>query len=224
MPDLVKTYTLCIGNRKTVLLDLNTYSVNWYAVSATTNGSMAPLYRPDGSILGWDFYNATPGTYTVVVNVKKGTADGDGLGTYTVSVIVKEVCTTLTTNCCEGLNIVWYNRQGGLQNFYFNGKSREFNVQQKDVAQYIDAQNIARFSRKKQVYRGVVVSAGDITKDQVDLLDYLRISIQQYVDATEDALPIIVDPDSFTKYRRNDKFYDVTITFFYATPINIQTN
>lgn len=222
--DLTKTYTLCIGVRKTITLDLGTYASDWYAVAATSDASLTTLYRPDGSVLGYAFENVTPGTYTASVTVRQSTADGDILGTYTIAVIVKSVCTELTTNCCEGVDIAWINREGGIQNFYFNGKAREFNVRQDDVANYIDSRGIARYARKGQVYRGMVISAGDITKEQVDLLDGLRISIQQYVEAATTLYPIVVDADNFTKYKRNDKFYDVTITFYYATPINIQTN
>lgn len=128
-------------------------------------------------------------------------------------------------NCCGDRNIAWLNIQGGWQNYIFSGV-KTFSVEASKGKQFKTNQYVSKYAQIDGVYNGEVLTTGDIPKAHVDALDGLRYSIQAFLFNDETQawdIPILVDVGSFTKYKSNDKFYEVRLKFIYAEEILVQT-
>jgi hypothetical protein len=132
----------------------------------------------------------------------------------------------LYVNCCDNdINIGWFNRLGGWQNYIFSGV-KTFEVQIDDTKTFKSFERVKKFSEITGVYEGEIVTTGNIPKAHADYLDSLRYSIQAYVYNEETSawdLPILVDVESWVKYSSRDKLFDVRIRFIYATEKIIQS-
>ena len=160
---------------------------------------------------------------TFEVTVKEATSIGETLNTYSVTINVLGVCETASNVCCTNSEqIVWLNRDGGLQNFYFDGV-REFNIDQRDDEEYIDSGNASRYSTSGKVKDGRIFSTKNITKTELNALDSLNYSIQAWHLSDSKYLPISISKGGYTKYNSRDKRFNASIRFTYSTPINIQT-
>jgi hypothetical protein len=132
----------------------------------------------------------------------------------------------LYVNCCDNdINIGWFNRLGGWQNYIFSGV-KTFEVKVEDTKTFKSFERVKKFSEITGVYEGEIVTTGNIPQAHADYLDSLRYSIQAYVyNETTSAwdLPILVDVNSWVKYSSRDKLFDVRIRFIYATEKIIQS-
>lgn len=132
----------------------------------------------------------------------------------------------LYENCCDKQrNLVWLNIQGGWQNYIFTGV-KTIEVKLGSDSTFKTNELVKKLSQRKEVYNGEIITTGDIPKSHVDILDSLQYSIQAFLLNEETNLwdiPIIVDSNSFTKYKSNDKLFEVKIRFIYAEEILIQT-
>lgn len=225
---LYKDIYLCGNANKFIPINFNNIYYNWFGVDDISDPQFTPVLSNSGSLMGYTFNETTPGIYTAEIQVKKDNNSGGIIANLTIKVHLSNECFATTTTCCAGQFIVWLNNIGGIESFFFNGKFAEYNVQQSGVTDYIDYLNIKRFNQKRFVYSGRVLTTGSITKEQADVLDGLKTSIQAWeLTAGDDnetiVTPIFIKADNFKKYKKMDKFYDVTIDFIYAKPINIQT-
>lgn len=129
-------------------------------------------------------------------------------------------------NCCGDRNIAWLNIQGGWQNYIFTG-IKTFNIDAGRDKQYKTSDYVLRHSEISGVYDGELLTTGDIPKSHADLLDGLKAkSIQAYLfndDSGTWDIPILIDRDSYVKYKSRDKFFEVRVKFIYATEILIQS-
>lgn len=131
----------------------------------------------------------------------------------------------LYSNCCGDRNIAWLNIEGGWQNYIFSG-IKTFDVEIVDSKQFKTSGLVQKHSEITGVYTGELISTGDIPKEHADALDSLKRSIQAFLynDDTEAwDIPILLDVGSYTKYKSNDKFWDVRVKFIYAEEILVQT-
>lgn len=200
-------------------------SETWYAECNEFDGEFEVFFKDDGNLSHFNFFapNATPGqTYTATIIVWEDAPNVGESTTLLLKVHVRESCEELYDNCCDGMNIQWLNQVGGMQNYYFNGV-KTFEVTQENAKRYIDYNKIARYSDRGNVYKGMIVSTKAIPQEHVDLLDSLRYSIQAYENRDDVLYPILIDPESYTKYKSKDKKFDVFIKFIYAEPVKIQT-
>lgn len=151
-------------------------------------------------------------------------ADGDEI-IWTIELVVVPELLSLYENCCGDRNIAWLNIQGGWQNYVFSGV-KTFQVEIGGAKTFKTNQLVSKYSQIDGVYNGEVISTGDIPQSHVDTLDGLKYAIQAllYNEETEAwDIPILVDVDSFTKYRSRDKFFEVRLKFIYAEEILVQT-
>lgn len=176
-------------------------------------------------ILGIQTYNG----YTFTAPASLGTYDitfvsFDGAPFYVRINVVAEAY-DIFQNCCGDRNIAWFNIQGGWQNYIFSG-IKTFQVEVDGSKQFKTSDLVKKHSQIDGVYNGELISTGDIPKSHVDALDGLKYSIQAFLynDETEAwDIPILINKDSFTKYKSNDKFFEVRLKFIYAEEILIQT-
>lgn len=161
---------------------------------------------------------ASLGTYDVEFKLYTGE-------TYYIRINVVAEAFDLYANCCGDRNIAWYNIQGGWQNYIFTG-IKTFQVEVGNSKQFKTSGLVQKHSQINDVYNGELISTGDIPQSHVNALDGLRYAIQAFLynDATEAwDIPILLDVDSFTKYKSRDKFFEVRVKFIYAEEILVQT-
>lgn len=193
-----------------------------FSVSGTADW-FTPIVNPFlSNLIGYEITApATLGSYSVTFTEL---VDGDVV-TWTIIVNVIADTLSLYSNCCGDRNITWYNIQGGWQNYIFTG-IKTFQVEVNGSKQFKTNEYISKHSQIEGVFDGEVITSGDIPRSHVDALDGLKYSIQAFLYNTDTLawdIPILVDVGSFTKYKSNDKFYEVRLKFIYATEILVQT-
>lgn len=141
-----------------------------------------------------------------------------------INVIVGQY--SLYNNCCGDRNIVWLGIHGGWQNYIFTG-IKTFQVQVGKEKQFKTSGLVLKNSEVNDVYDGELLTTGDIPKSHVNVLDGLRAKSVQAFLYNEDTeawdIPIVIDRGSYTKFKSNDKFYEVRLKFIYAEEILVQT-
>lgn len=227
MATLIKDIILCQSspNIQYFFFDLSPYYANWYATAGTLpTGVNKAQDSLTGSVVALIVnYSTFSGTKTVTITGKKDSSSGDTFGTFTIK-ITKTSCATEQGICCndDAQVIRWLCREGGIKSFTFNGV-REFDVKVGDALQFINSNSQAQYSQRKRIYNGKRLTTGDITKEQSDYLDELKYSIQAWEWDGTTATPILLNNDSFTKYKSTDKFFDVSIQYIVSKEINVQT-
>jgi hypothetical protein len=217
---------LCKGD--TVEFDLNfeEQSPTWYAEDVEFDNQFEIFHNEIGSSTAINFYsgNVSVGDYSATFEVWDNVPDEGESVEYQllIHVISADDCAERYANCCGGVNMQWLNQVGGMQNYYFNGV-RTFEVSQDEAKRYIDYNSIARYTDRGNVYNGEIVSTKAIPKAHADMLDSLRYAIQAWVNVDDVLYPIVIDNESYTKYKSKDKKYDVYVKFIYSEPIRIQT-
>lgn len=221
-------------------LNFSPYSCGWFAYPlATLPGWLSILTTPQRGMAQYSFTAPnTPGqTYYIPLAVFEKAVTGPAICTAVIKIVVQNSFDVLVDNCCGGnMMITWLNREGGMQNYFFTGV-RTFEMRAGDVKRFTDSANITRYSQRGRVYRGMVLTTGPISQTEADMLDSLQYSIQAYhvdpdlialsdqlavVQLPEQNRPILLDNQSYTKYKTRDKFYEVSIKFIYAEPVTVQ--
>lgn len=175
-------------------------------------------------IFGYDPLGET-GAFVVDV-VKKLVSDNSTVDTGTITINVQSCVDLYTPSCCDNVyNISWLTPEGGWANYFFIGKATK-GVEQGKGLDYIDANNVLRWGEVKEVYDTIIVGTGHIPQSHVDFTKSLRYAIQAYLyDSSTGtwSIPIVVNRDSFTLYKRGDKFFEWTLEFKYAAEIIVQS-
>ncbi len=161
------------------------------------------------------------GTYTYQIEAWN-TATKTFIEFATLTIIAEETFNDIDICCDTQHNIVWFNRQGGWQNYIFTQRVNT-EVEVGKATTFIN-NGIVKYSDRGRVYNAVTLYATGITKTEIDYLDTLRYGIQAYefIQATETFVPILVEPNSFNKYNTKENMYEVNISFKYATQLDIQ--
>ena len=141
----------------------------------------------------------------------------------TLTLVVAETFNNID-NCCSDTdtNIVWYNRQGGWQNYIFNQRF-DNSVEVGKASTFIN-NGIIKYADRGRVYNSKTVYITGLTKTEIDYLDTLRYSIQAYeFDATTSTFtPILLDSSNFNKYNSKENMYEFNLTYKYAQQLDIQ--
>jgi len=222
--DLI-TLNYCIGGVQTYYFDFSPYDVNWYAVlNSELPANMEVLEDAEtGNVVGVLVDTSTASLDGFNLSIYIGADSGEYVSDIVIRVNVLDSCETASDVCCTNAEqIVWINRDGGLQNFYFDGV-REFNIDQRDDEEYVDSDNASRYSTSGKVKDGRIFSTKNITKTELNALDSLNYSIQAWHLTGYKYLPISIAKGGYTKYNSRDKRFNASIRFTYSTPINIQT-
>jgi hypothetical protein len=223
--DLI-TLNYCIGGVQAYYFDFSPYDVNWYAVldSELPTNMEVVEDAATGNAVGILIDTATASSLNDVnFQINLGAFDVEYITDIVIRVNVLASCETASDVCCTNAEqIVWINRDGGLQNFYFDGV-REFNIDQRDDEEYVDSGNTSRYSTSGKVKDGRIFSTKNITKTELNALDSLNYSIQAWHLSGYEYLPISIAKGGYTKYNSRDRRFNASIRFTYSTPINIQT-
>lgn len=173
---------------------------------------------------------AQVGTYEIHFYTLEGLFHYDSGDTLKIVINVGAQEFITVNNCCSTeqnphRNIAWFNIQGGWQNYIFTGV-KTFRVEVGRNKQFKTNQYVIKHCQIEGVYDGEIITSGDIPKYHVDLLDNMRYSPQVFMFNEETQLwdiPLLLDLESFTKYKSRDKFFEVRLKFIYAEEILVQT-
>lgn len=243
MPRIVyKTYYKC-GSQDDAIVGLfgkeidiktNSYRFNGLLNSDGTYSS-APAwffeynFFPIGSC-GW--YFIPPNEANTFYRLSWTATNRDGTSTeYIVEIYMIDFCEVeINTPCglADDKYIVWLNREGGWSLFKFRGKTT-FSIDIPEASTYKNNDYILRGLERKNVYRGELVTTGDIPEASLELLESLKISIQAYLlenfntDYPVIQRPIFLQDGDFVKRKTGDKRFDVSVKFIYPDEFKIQT-
>lgn len=221
MPNYDKTITLTELQLTTVGLNV-LYPSNRVKVTSTLPAWFVDYTDVNDYSTYWEITPPLQGTFTYNVDVyfeDEPTLVGTGVITLNVADVYNEV-----DNCCsdENVNIVWFNRQGGWQNYIFTQR-KNFGVEVGQAKTFIN-NGIVKYSDRGRVYNNKQVYAKGISLTEIDYLDTLRYGIQAYEfnPTTLEFKPILVDSNSFEKYNTKENMYEVVISYKYATQLDVQ--
>jgi hypothetical protein len=242
----VGTYVFTVTNGETsqqfIVNAIDCTPTLWQSefIYCTGSGTVTQqLYLSDGSIgSGWT-HGTLPagvtlsGTGLLTINTATATAGvatvSQGGNDYTI-VIGVAACPTPTTQpttqCeVEPLGIVWVNQRGGRQSFWFN-QVKEYGVKQAGGVTYINANLEKRYATRGRVEDRVSIVQEYVTAEQLESLQSLLDSIQAWVCGdianANTYRSIIIDEQTYTVRRTNDRFFTVSFDFSYSIERNIQ--
>lgn len=127
--------------------------------------------------------------------------------------------------CGDGYNLAWVNRQGGWNNFIFDGR-RSFGVDVGSVEDFKDGL-VSRHSIIEGVFDNCELLFSNRTKKDLILISTLKYSIQAYLYNTQTKqwdIPITIDRSSFPTYSEpfNQANVSGSIRFKYAKELKVQ--
>lgn len=130
-------------------------------------------------------------------------------------------------------NIAWFNHQGGWQSYPFvsNRGRKSFTRDSGEETTFKNGNpatgEIAlHTSQLQNVYDGVTVVSGFIPASDLDYVERLKQSIQQYLwneDTGAFDIPVKINRENFTLKRCNVGFYSYSFSFVYASEVIVQT-
>lgn len=199
------------------------YAPGWLceAVDSPPTGFIE-LLDSNGVLYGYTVIGANAGTYNITIQA----ANFGGTYTqYNLEFVLQSSCATeQNIGCCATDNAVirWLGREGGLKQWNFPGV-REYDVKVGDANEFKNNNFQKQYSQRKDIYTGKSVSTGNISRSQVDFLDELRYSIQAWELIDDVWTPILLNNDSFFKYKTRDKLFDLTFRYVISEEIIMQT-
>lgn len=225
MATVLKNFTICDNQKMTCVFDLSAYMYNPVAVEALDAAptGFTELYDSIGRLYGYQVASAAVNT-TYQLRVQALPDFGEDYQQFLLNFDLTAPCYSEIENCCRDgeVNIRWLSREGAIKEWNFPGV-RSFDIRIGDANQFKNQYLQAQYSERKNIYTGKIISTGDISKEVADYLDELKYSIQAWEWDGETATPIIVNNDSFQKYKSTTKFYDVSLQYAIAEEIQVQT-
>ncbi len=100
----------------------------------------------------------------------------------------------------KAVNLIWLNPQGGWSSYVFEAK-RTFQLEQGEPITYKTGGLDLRYGKKQGVYDALIVGTGYVSKDDIDYITTLRYAIQAYEYIEGGFRSIILDNETFDKYR-----------------------
>jgi hypothetical protein len=181
-----------------------------------------------------DSFEADPGIYRIPI-----TATGYDM-TIKLQMDGADITDSITLqayNNCEHENIylTWLNNLGGFDYWNFTAK-KDYQVEIQESG--VTRQNIfptwpqsyGTFADtiRKQTYRVsnkfITVRSQHVTQAQLDAISYIKSSVLvQIVTSRQDRRTVIVDADSFMKYRDRDDTYSIAFNIYFTDDIPSQT-
>lgn len=211
---------------------LTTYNGLWVSdgVYAIPPFDFAEILDPTLSfIVSWDLnlLGLYPlGTYPLSITGSDGNE-------YFIIVEVVSACElqTYTLDCCNALNIVWLNREGGYENFIFTGRRQIFEVEEGEAIEFKTSSLTRKNAQIENIYNAVIVNTGDIPKEHLLKLASLRSSIQAwvytelpgYIDFSERLTPILIDRESIIINDTREKIVQRSVRFIVAKEVVTQS-
>lgn len=207
----------------TFVFDLSPYFAPGWTCEAVdaAPANFFELLDAQGNLYGYTVLGAVAGVYEITIQ-----AANLG-GTYTQFLLeftLQSSCAEeQEIECCDdNVELRWLGREGGIKQWSFPGV-REFDIKIGDANTFKNNNRQIQYSERKDVYSGKRISTGSITKEQADFLDEVKYSIQVWENVDDEWIPILVNNDSFFKYKSTEKFYDISIQYIKAEEIIVQS-
>lgn len=217
-----------IAYHPSIELDFNAWYVNWYAETISKPSWVTEYTNGLGSVTSYkvNYSGLTPsaGDYEISLRVRRDTGAGEVIDTFTINIAMKNECPASEALCCsdDAIVIRWLSRTGGIKEWRFNGV-KTYDVSVGDAIAFKNSDLQAQYAQRSGIYTGKLITSGDITQAQADFLDELKYSIQAWEWDGETATPILIENNSFLKYKSTDKFYDVSLKYVIAQEVIMQT-
>ena len=164
----------------------------------------------------------TSGTFSFGVTQTQISTLATATGTITINVL-DILATPTELPHCVNANIAWLSPSGGWANYIFNGKGQATQDKGK-AATFINNTGEKRFSRRDEVYQGVIVDTGKVSPTNADFIGDAFKAIQAYLWEDSGAFTtIMIDPQSFRRVRSGESYAEYSFEFIYAEEDVIQT-
>lgn len=222
MATVLKRYKSCTGGGVFVF-DLspymNPFSVE--AVDAAPAGFTEIINELTGNLQGYFVSGAANGDYSITI---QGAPEGGSYTQFELEFEFSSACATEQEVCCSDDEVIirWLGREGGIKEWNFTGV-REFDVRVGDALTFKNSDFQLQYSQRKDIYSGKRISVSELTREQADFLDEIKYSIQAWEWDGETATPILVDNDSFFKYKSTQKFFEVGLQYVFSEELIMQT-
>jgi hypothetical protein len=172
----------------------------------------------NGNSLTWNINPPFESTFIFNVGIFE---DPDvGYVTYTLTLNVADTFENIDNCCDEQVNIVWFNRVGGYQNYIFTQR-KDYGVKMGKEISFINNDKI-KYGEKGRVYNRKIVYASGISENEMDNISTLPYSIQAWEYKDGEFTEIYVDSQDLIKYTTKDGFLEVNISFIYSKNLRIQ--
>lgn len=217
-PELFKnSYVICKSGSQTIKLAgsgvLGTPDFSANSITYTSLGSNQ--YSIDTNSLTLNT------TYNLSVTV-------DGVSkSFTLKAIDCASVSLLSLSDCENepLQVIWKNRAGGWNNYWFM-QDKGYAVDQANAKSYININDELKWTSRGDIYDVVEINNQLVPKSHVDFIRSLRDSIQAYIvsdlNDVRTYIPIILEEESFSLYKTGDEFYSFSFNFKYAKKRKVQ--
>lgn len=150
--------------------------------------------------------------------------------------LTEELEYKISNDCSsQDINLTWLNNLGGFDYWTFSAKKdyltditetgeTSVNIFPEYPESYGE---FADTDRRKQTYREsrkqIVVRSQFVTLEQLQAISYLKSSVLvQIIESQYDRRTVLVDSDSFTVYKEDDKLYSISFTITYTDDISSQ--
>lgn len=172
----------------------------------------------NGNSLSWNI--TPPFQSTFIFNVGIFEDPEIGYITYTLTLNVADTFENID-NCCDGqVNIVWFNRIGGYQNYIFTQR-KDYGVKLGKEVSFIN-RDIIKYSERGRIYNSRIVYASGLSENEVDNISTLQYAIQAWEYTGGEFKPILIDSGDFIKYTTKDGFLELNVSYIYAKSLNVQ--
>jgi hypothetical protein len=189
----------------------------WQAGSSSTEVT----FNQETQVISYDIKE--PGTYYIAL------ASLDEPFVWLVYVFDVTNCFEEYNPCLSGettnpLNVCWYNRDGGRENYLFLSR-KTYKKQIGQVTEFKSTGLIKKYVSIDDVYNGRDVPSGLIPSTHLDKVEEMKYTIQAYLwnDVSENwDVPISIDPSSFTLKQEGNGFYEYNFSFIYSEQLKVQ--
>jgi hypothetical protein len=228
----------CVGVNPLIIglfgeeITIKTSAITFNGLRATDGTySAAPAWF--GQAVGYPYYDTywvmTPPAETdTVYNFSWTIEDKGGNPTeYIVQLNMIDYC-SIDLGCNPGTRskpasmLLFLTREGGWTYFPFNGK-KTFEVRIPDASTYKSSNFVLRATNREDVYDAATLTTGSLPELALDLLQSLRESIQVYevenfaTNGEQIYHPVMLNSGDFVKNRTDDRRFESSVTFIYAT-------
>lgn len=144
-------------------------------------------------------------------------------------------CKCVPSQAEEGIYLSWQNNEGHFDYWFFTAyKDHITDIVDSGETSVNTFPNwpasrgeFADTDKKKQTYREsfpqILVRSQHLTKDQLNQIKAIKTSpLVQIVNSIYDRRTVIVDTDSFTEYKEDQKLYEITFTITYTDDVPSQ--
>ena len=135
----------------------------------------------------------------------------------------------------QDMRLTWLNNLPGMDYWKFTAESEHIvevgealetikNIFPNWPNSYGAFADTIRKQTARQTFRKILVTSQYLTQDEADAISFIKSSVVvQKINSRQDRRMVIVDADSFTKYKDGDQLYSISFTILYTDDIEVQS-